>query len=223
MSNFGNINYKTELEMKVSLLKKENFELRGQLINKLLIIKQLKTDSKSNPLPTDISTTTNTITKPAQTNDNINSNNNKNNNKNSNNNNNINNNNCKNKDNDNNSNKNKKNNNSTNEKAVYKEKLQVQLEEIRKEKHTDFSNLKTYEEQAAQTDPSQRNKSNECINSVQINSKATDVKWPKGTVAIVGDLIMSGIRVELLKTDKHNVKVRFFRGGTIEDMKDNKY
>ena len=27
MSNFGNINYKTELEMKVSLLEKENFEL----------------------------------------------------------------------------------------------------------------------------------------------------------------------------------------------------
>ena len=191
--------------MKVSLLEKENFELRGQLIDKLLIIKQLRTNSKSNPFPTDTSTTTNTITKPAQTNDNINSNNNNNNNnnKNSNNNNNINNNNCKNKDNDNNSNKNKKNNNSTNEKAVYNEKLQVQLEEIRKEKHTDFSNLKTYEEQAAQTDPSQRNKSNECINSVQINSKATDVKWPKGTVAIVGDLIMSGIRVELLKTDKH--------------------
>ena len=36
------------------------------------------------------------------------------------------------------------------------------------------------EEQADQTDLSQRNKSNECINSAQINSKATDVKWPKG-------------------------------------------
>ena len=51
MSNFGNINYKTELEMKVSLLEKENFELRGQLIDKLLIIKQLKTGSKSNLFP----------------------------------------------------------------------------------------------------------------------------------------------------------------------------
>ena len=65
MSNFGNINDETELEMKVSLLEKENFELRDQLINKLLIIKELKTDSKSNASPTDISTTTNTITKPA--------------------------------------------------------------------------------------------------------------------------------------------------------------
>ena len=32
---------------------------------------------------------------------------------------------------------------------------------------------------------------------------------------------MSGIREELLKTDKLNVKVRLFRGGTIEDMEDN--
>ena len=32
---------------------------------------------------------------------------------------------------------------------------------------------------------------------------------------------MSEIKEELLKTDKHNVKVRFFRGGTIEDMEDN--
>ena len=30
-----------------------------------------------------------------------------------------------------------------------------------------------------------------------------------------------GIRQELLKTDKHNVKVRFFTGETIEDMEDN--
>ena len=107
------------------------------------------------------------------------------------------------------------------EKAVYSKKLQVQLEEIRKEKHTIFLNLKAYEEQADLADLSQINKSNEYINSAQINSKAVDVKWPKGTVAIVGDSIMSGIREELLKTDKHNVKVRFFRGGTIEDMEDN--
>ena len=32
---------------------------------------------------------------------------------------------------------------------------------------------------------------------------------------------MSGIREEFLKTDKGNVKVSFFGGGTIEDMEDN--
>ena len=74
-----------------------------------------------------------------------------------------------------------------------------------------------YEEQADQADLSQR----KYINSAQINNKVTDVKWLKETVAIVGDSIMSEIREELLKTDKHNVKVRSFRGGTIEDMEDN--
>ena len=97
----------------------------------------------------------------------------------------------------------------------------VQLEEIRKEKHTIFLNHKAYEEQAELADLSKINKSNEYINSAQINRKAVDLKWPKGTVAIVGDSIMSGIREELLKTDEHNVKVRIFRGGTIEDMEDN--
>ena len=71
MSNFGNINYKTELEMKVALQEKENFELRAELIDKLLIIKQLATNSKSNPLPNDVSSTTNTITTPAQTIENL--------------------------------------------------------------------------------------------------------------------------------------------------------
>ena len=54
-------------------MEKENFNLRGQPTKKLLIIKQLKTYSKSNLFPT--VSTTNTITTPAQTNDNINSNN----------------------------------------------------------------------------------------------------------------------------------------------------
>ena len=32
---------------------------------------------------------------------------------------------------------------------------------------------------------------------------------------------MSGIREELLKTDNHDVKVRFFRDGTVKDMEGN--
>ena len=94
------------------------------------------------------------------------------------------------------------------------------MQKIEKEKHTNFLNHKTSEEQADQIDLSQINKSNKCINSAQINSKVTGVKWLKGTVAIVGVSIILGIREELLKTDKQNVKVTFFRGGTIEDMGD---
>ena len=66
----------------------------------------------------------------------------------------------------------------------------------------------------------EKNQTN-CIHCAQNSSKVTDVKWSKGTVAIVSDSVMQGIREELLKTDKHDVKVRFFRGGTIEDMEDN--
>ena len=39
MSNFGNTNYKTELQLKVSLLEMKNFELGDQLIDKMLMIK----------------------------------------------------------------------------------------------------------------------------------------------------------------------------------------
>ena len=46
-------------------------------------------------------------------------------------------------------------------------------------------------------------------------------KWGKVTIAIVGDAIMWGIRKELLKTDKHDVKVKFFRSETNEEMEDN--
>ena len=106
MSNFGNINYETELELKVSLLEKKNVQVRGHLIDKMMITKQLKTYSKSYPFTTDASTTTSTITTPAETYDNINSNNDNNNN--NNNNNSINKNNCKNKAKDNNNNKNNK-------------------------------------------------------------------------------------------------------------------
>ena len=43
ISNFENNNYKSELEVKVSLLEKQNFEIRAQLIDKMVI----KINSKS--------------------------------------------------------------------------------------------------------------------------------------------------------------------------------
>ena len=60
-------------------------------------------------------------------------------------------------------------------KTVYNGKLETKSQETRKEKHTNFLNLKTYEDQAYQINLSQKNKSNECINSAQIYSKVTDV------------------------------------------------
>ena len=40
---------------------------------------------------------------------------------------------------------------------------------------------------------------NECIDSAQINRKVKDKKWVKGTIAIVGEAIMSGIRENFSK------------------------
>ena len=57
--------------------------------------------------------------------------------------------------------------------------------------------------------------------NVSIPPTLIDVKWLKGTVAIVDNSIMSGIREELLKTNKRDEKVRHFAGETIEDMEDN--
>ena len=171
MSNFGNINYKTELELKVSLLEKENFELKGQLIDKMLIIKQLKTNSKSysftimpllrqirslhqpKPMITSTSiimiiTTRRTIVATASTTVTV---------------------------------KTrarttatkitrsgirKKNNNSTNGNAVSNEKLELQLQEIQKEEHSNFLNLKTYG--SGQTKMIYHKEINEFINSTQI-------------------------------------------------------
>ena len=135
MSNFGSIKYEAKLAVKVSLLETENFELRCQLVDKLLMIKQSKTQIQENLFPTNVSTTTNKVITSAQTNDNIDSNND--------NNNNISNNNCKKKNNgNNNNNENKKNNSSTKEKAVCNEKLQAQLQEIRKERQNIFQIFK---------------------------------------------------------------------------------
>ena len=142
MSDFENINYKIELEVQVYLLEKENFELRGQLIDKLLLMKQLKTNSKCNTFTAGASTT---ITSSVQTNNKINSDNN--NNTSNSNKNNTSNNNCKNKNNNSNNSKNNKirktrrNNNNTNENGVYNKKLEAQMIEIRKEKHTNLLKL----------------------------------------------------------------------------------
>ena len=120
--------------MKVSLLEKENFEQRGQLNDKLLIVKQLKTNLKSNPFNTDASTTRNRITQLAQTHDNINSNKD---------NNSINKSNCKNKNNDYN-NKNSKirntktNTNSTSEKVYKTYEGQVDQNDLQRKKSNEL-------------------------------------------------------------------------------------
>ena len=45
-------------------------------------------------------------------------------------------------------------------------------------------------------------------------------QWPKGTVTIIGGSMVSGLKEQLLSNKKHQVKLRYCRGTTVEDMFD---
>ena len=53
------------------------------------------------------------------------------------------------------------------------------------------------------------------------NEERQDVhQWPRGTVAIIVDSVVSVFKKEFLLNKKHQVKVRCCRGATVEDMFD---
>ena len=83
--------------------------------------------------------------------------------------------------------------------------INKQLTEIRHNKHKIYLQSKNLERNRNQTN----------------NEERQDVhQWPRGTVAIIGDSMVSGLKQELLSNKKHQVKVRCCRGTTVEDMFD---
>ena len=83
--------------------------------------------------------------------------------------------------------------------------INKQLIEIRHNKHKIYLQSKNLERNRNQTN----------------NEERQDVhQWPRGTVAIIGDSMVSGLKEELLSNKKHQVKVRCCRGATVEDMFD---
>ena len=83
--------------------------------------------------------------------------------------------------------------------------INKQLTEIRHNKHKIYLQSKNLERNRNQTN----------------NEERQDVhQWPRGTVAIIGDSMVSGLKEELLSNKKHQVKVKCCRGATIEDMFD---
>ena len=83
--------------------------------------------------------------------------------------------------------------------------INKQLTEIHHDKHNNSLQSKNLERN--------RNHSN--------NEERQDVhQWPKGTVTIIGDSIVSGLKEELLPNKKHQIKVRCCRDATVEDMFD---
>ena len=83
--------------------------------------------------------------------------------------------------------------------------INKQLTEIRHNKHKTYLQSKNLGRN--------RNQSN--------NDERQDVhQWPRGTIAIIGDSMVLGLKEELLSNKKHQVKVRCCTGATVEDMFD---
>ena len=83
--------------------------------------------------------------------------------------------------------------------------INKQLTEIRHNKHKIYLQSKNFERNRNQTN----------------NVERQDVhQWPRGTVAIIGNSMVSGLKEELLSNEKRQVKVRCCRGATVEDMFD---
>ena len=83
--------------------------------------------------------------------------------------------------------------------------INKQLTEIRHNKHEIYLQSKNLERNRNQTN----------------NEERQDVRqWPRGTVAIIGDSMVSGLKQELLSNKNHQVKVRCCRRTTVEDMFD---
>ena len=83
--------------------------------------------------------------------------------------------------------------------------INEQLTEIRLNKHKNYLQSKNLERHKNQSNKEERQEVH---------------RWPKGTVAIIGDSMVSGLKEELLSNKKHQVKVRCCRGATVEDMFD---
>ena len=81
--------------------------------------------------------------------------------------------------------------------------INKQLTEIHHNKHKIYLQSKNLERNRYQTN----------------NEEHQDVhQWPRGTIAIIGDSMVSGLKEELLWNKKHQVKARCCRGATTEDM-----
>ena len=87
-----------------------------------------------------------------------------------------------------------------------KKKLDEQLADVRKQLHENYNSLKP---------------NNELLHYHNKTAPTTLTPWAKGTTSIAGDSMLHEIDENRLSEAKSNsVKVRIFRGATIDDMKD---
>ena len=87
-----------------------------------------------------------------------------------------------------------------------KKRLDEQLADVRKQLHENYNSFKS---------------NNELLHYNNKTPPTTPTPWAKGTTLIVGDSMLHEIDENRLSGAKPNsVKVRIFRGATIDDMKD---
>ena len=89
------------------------------------------------------------------------------------------------------------------ERKIVKKKVDEQLADVRKQLHENYNSFKS---------------NNELLH---YHNKTPPTPWAKGTTLIVGDSMLHEIVENRQSVAKPNsVKVRIFRGATIDDMKD---
>ena len=94
-----------------------------------------------------------------------------------------------------------------------KKKLDKQICEHRIKQH------KKYEEEKEKKKTEQCDVNFSCNDDDSSDSTVSSHKWPKRTVLIVGDSIISGVDERRI-SHRNNTKVRVFPGATVDDMFD---
>ena len=108
-------------------------------------------------------------------------------------------------------------------KPICSKSIKEQMTEFRKKNHEKYLQ---YKGNSAKThDKSESILSPICISETNKNDNVTsdnseDCPWPKGTICIVGDSIVSGLQPGLL-SQKRKVKVKTFPGTNVRDVHDN--
>ena len=108
-------------------------------------------------------------------------------------------------------------------KPICSKSIKEQMTEFRKKNHEKYlqykgNSAKTHDKGESILPPI-------CISETDKNDNVTsdnseDCPWPKGTICIVGDSIVSGLQPGLL-SQKRKVKVKSFSGANVRDMHDN--
>ena len=115
------------------------------------------------------------------------------------------------------------NNEPLSKKTICSKSIEEQMTEFRNKNHEDYlqyksNSAKTHDKDESIQSPICISETGKNDNGASDNSE--DGPWPKGTICITGDSILSGPQPGLL-SQKRKVKVKTFSGANVRDMHDN--